>query len=433
MTEHHEQEKKLPRDRHFNPWRTAVTAPAQALVADVRERYLQHESKVSPRTRARRSPDQLVFDHQIEAIVSDLAYEHLVNPERWVSTTFSKTKLGNQGRYGVPMLNNTFPKIIKLLADPELGAVDMVWGNRFDWDGDGVKQTTIKASHQLVKLIGGYGLSISDFREVNTGEVIVLKRERENIFDDNKAPIPYEDTEETNRYRAEIQRINRWLDQADIEFDDTLSEAFIDARDRHLRRIFNNGSFAQGGRLFGGFWQRLPKHLRRRGITINGNQVTTLDFGQIAPRIMYGMSGAQPAFEDAYLLPTINAKYRDGIKKVFNALLCADKRPTRFPQGTRNLIPNTAIKVDQVIDAILATHASIAPLFYSDQGLSVMYKESQILVSILGRLIDESIVGLPIHDALVVDEHDAPLVKEIMINTFKDHTGVSIPVTTDDD
>ncbi len=197
--------------------------------------------------------------------------------------------------------------------------------------------------------------------------------------------------------------------------------------------MFNLGSFEHGGRLYGGFWQKLTKQQRKQGLLINGNPVTTLDFGQIAPRIMYGMAKTHPHFEDAYLIPGINPKYRDGVKKVFNAMLHAKERQNRFPHGTRDLIPNTSIKVGQVIDNILNHHQPVAHLFYSEQGLRVMFKESQILIAIIEKLMDQNIIGLPIHDALIVEEDHAPLVREIMISTFKEITGIEIPVGTDDE
>lgn len=427
------QQKKAPQDRFFTAWRIAASPSAKALVNDVRERFLKHEAEVAPRKRARRQNDELVFKQQIEAIVSNLCYEYLANPECGVSTTLSKTILGNQGRYGSKVLNNTYPKVIKLLSDPTLGLVDRIGGNPFDWDGDGVKQTTIKADVELQKLIAKYQLTVSDFQVVNKGEVIILRRERENKFDDNTVPIPYEDTEETIRYRSEVQRINEWLTKAEIEFDETCCNSFIDGRDRHLKRIFNNGNFSEGGRLFGGFWQPISKRQRRLGITINDGPVTALDFGQIAPRILYGMVGVQPSFDDAYQLAGIDPKYRPGIKKVFNSLLFADSLPTRFPKGVRELIPDKSISVSNVINSIVEAHKPIAHLFCTDIGLKVMFKESQILINILSNLIDEGIVALPIHDALVVEEYVAPQVQEIMVNTFKKHTGVAIPVTTDND
>lgn len=425
-------EKSKTKDREFNPWRTAATPAAKSLVEEVRKQLLDLEDRVSPRVRARRSVDQITFDKQVDALVADLAYEHLAHPKRRVSTTMSKQILGNQGRYGSPVLGKTYPHIVKLLTKPELGLVDRMGGSKFDWEDDGVKQTTLKADTGLVSMIQKHKLFVDDFQVVNTGEVIILRSERET-FSDDKEDIQYKDTPTTDLYRTQVEKINSWLASADIEFDETLRDTFIDARDRHLVRIFNNASFEQGGRLFGGFWQNIPKTLRKQGIQINGNDVVTLDFGQIAPRIMYGMAHQEPAFEDAYLVPPYGIKYRDGVKKMFNTLLCAAQRPTRFPAGVRELFPDKAITVGQVVDAILTTHKLVAQLFFSNHGLKVMHQESQILVSILLELMDKDIIALPIHDALIVESHHQSLVTDVMVNTFKTHTGITISVATDDD
>ncbi len=432
MSEQTTDKQQGPRDRPFNPWRTAESPAAKALVAEVRERLVQHEPKVFPRERTRRATDWETFDKQVEALVADITYEYLAHPQRWVSTTLSKRILGNQGRYGSRVLSKTYPRVVKLLCSPELAIVDILGGSKFDWEGDGIKQTSLHADKALIELIERHGVRAHHFRIRNTGEVIILRSARENIFED-KTSLQYTDTPQTIQYREQVHQINQWLDDADIDFDASESDQYFDARDRHLVRIFNNGSFDQGGRLFGGFWQAMPRYLRSRGILINGNRTVTLDFGQIAPRIMYGMARAQPQFEDAYMVEPFGLKYRDGVKKVFNTLLCAAKRPTRFPQGVRDLIPEQSIKVNQIIDAILEHHQPIAHLFYSNHGLKVMHQESQIMVSILLELIEQEIVGLPIHDALIVEEHLQEEATQLMKDTFRSHTGLPIPVTVDDD
>ena len=56
------------------------------------------------------------------------------------------------------------------------------------------------------------------------------------------------------------------LEEGFIEFDDVAKGESkripINQRDKFTRRIFNWGSFEKGGRFFGGWWQRCPKHWR---------------------------------------------------------------------------------------------------------------------------------------------------------------------------
>ncbi len=73
------------------------------------------------------------------------------------------------------------------------------------------------------------------------------------------------------------------------------ADKIVDSNDRRLRRIFNNGSFEEGRRLFGGFWQPLKKTERAEGLIIEDEAVASLDFGQMTPRILYGMAGVFPS------------------------------------------------------------------------------------------------------------------------------------------
>ena len=66
-----------------------------------------------------------------------------------------------------------------------------------------------------------------------------------------------------------------------------------------LYRVFNNGSFDEGGRFYGGWWQNLPSEYRQF-ITINGH--TTSEYDYSAPSILamlYAELG-QPLRDDAY-------------------------------------------------------------------------------------------------------------------------------------
>jgi hypothetical protein len=260
--------------------------------------------------------------------------------------------------------------------------------------------------------------------------VIILKSGREDYWDE-KELLQYPETNDTRKLREQVERLNTWLASADIR----CTAHHIDSNYRRMRRIFNNSSFEQGGRLFGGFWQPLSKADRKRWIRINGNPVTSLDFGQIAPRIVYGTTGVPLHFvDDAYQLPLKHglSQHREGVKRIFNAMLCTDERFIRYPRGTRKLIPKKSIKVDHVQDAILDYHRPIADMFFKGYGLNIMLTESKTLLTILGRLMLQNIVALPVHDALIVEQSNALYVMELMQTTFKELIGVDIPVTHDD-
>ena len=108
----------------------------------------------------------------------------------------------------------------------------------------------------------------------------------------SKKLISYCDTPETKAYRQEMLRINEWLEKGDIQVQNvSMPDVVIDAGDRHLRRIFNDGTFGKGGRLFGGFWQPMKKVDRKEMIIINDETIRELDYGQMTARMLYGLSG----------------------------------------------------------------------------------------------------------------------------------------------
>ena len=255
-----------------------------------------------------------------------------------------------------------------------------------------------------------------------TEEIIILKASKEDHFDKGKW-LQYADTLQTKSFRDDLGRINDWLQASDIEFLPLGGmEKTIDAKDRRLHRTFNNSSFEQGGRLFGGFWQNLSKRQRRDGILIDGMYVVTLDYGQMAPRMVYGLAGVQPHFEDAYKVPGLE-NCRAGVKKLFNAMLQSSKPLGRFPEGTKEQFPRK-YNVTEVAGMIQAFHGPISNFFHRGRGMHFQFQESQVLCSVLMRLMNEYIVALPIHDAVIVPaacEEDA---KEVMLQVFKEMTGV---------
>ena len=134
-----------------------------------------------------------------------------------------------------------------------------------------------------------------------------------------------------------MREINTWLSEADIGCD--LDGVPVQAR--RLRRIFNNSDFSQGGRLYGGFWQRLTSEQRQEHILIDGDWCVELDYGQMSLAILYGLAGKAPPAGDLYDLADhgIPTEYRKGIKKCIQAVINADNRPTRAAKGVRKHLP----------------------------------------------------------------------------------------------
>ena len=162
--------------------------------------------------------------------------------------------------------------------------------------------------------------------------------------------------------------INPWIRNADLNYMVPLHEKDdhnYDLDCRLLKRYFTRGSFKSGGRLFGGFWQQMKK-VHRENLLIDGDEIVSLDYSQMSPKILHGYCSLVPELEDCYLIEGYE-NYRKGIKKVFNAMTFANKPMTRFPKGINSLFPkNTRFK--DVVDAIEKEHFRIAHMLHTVIG-----------------------------------------------------------------
>jgi hypothetical protein len=226
-----------------------------------------------------------------------------------------------------------------------------------------------------------------------------------------------------------MSTINEWLGKADVTFDQDHAPPgkLVDVRERRLRRIFNRGSFAMGGRMHGAFWIGLSKNQRKRGLRVHGEQVVCLDYGQMAPRILYGMAKAPLPRGDLYGIDGYS-DHRSGIKRMFNAMACAGKPfHGRWPKELSAFF-SAGTKASEVVQAITNHHRPIADLFFRGTGLKAMFLESEIMIDVLFQLRNQGVVALPVHDCLIVPQSQEDLARDIMVETFERHVGVDAAV-----
>ena len=400
------------RDRHFSGFLASGSEQMDELVREVTDKV----DAAMPRRRARRVDDQQRFEAQVGALVCEAIYRDLEAPERWVTIPRAKAKLGQESRYRSPVLRESITTVLDALSGPAVNLLEQRKGepSRFARG----PQTTFRASAGLLAKAYRLGIGWDDFARREGEEVIVLKEAREDYWSSPER-LEYVDTDETNRYREQMREINGWLRGADLKL---VSSSWWDGDlgARCMRRYFSGGSFELGGRLFGGFWQGMSK-AERKDLLIDGVRAVELDFSQVGPRILYGMTGVTLG-HDAYAVPGYESN-RDGIKKLFAAMINADAPLTQFPKKVGKLFPK-GTKVATVCSAIIRHHPAIADHFHRQRGLAVMFKESQIMVSALLRMKAAGIVALPVHDAAIVAAGGVEEAKAIMLEEFHSHTGL---------
>lgn len=399
-----------PKPRMFDPSKTAATYKTKQLVSEVLARVDQAEK----RQRARRKLDRERHEAAVEALVCDLVHRALGDPQAWLMVEMRKDDLSPRKRRA-PFMTEAFPSLVKTLCSPDVGAAQLQPGHFSSWFGG--ERTTIRATLWLNSRIDELDIHYEDIGRNPSlmGDPLVLRGKKAGQAAET---LPLPDTAEVRALRNEMELINSWLAQADISY---VGDGEVDLGQRYLRRIFNNGTLKEGGRLYHGFWQDLAKEDRMASLRIEGAPVVSLDFAQMSVRTAYAMAGIEPPDGDLYELPDVQGS-REGVKMVLNALLAGDRLPTRFPRGSRAHFAKRET-IHSVIASIRKRHAALSGVFGMAQGLALMNLESQVIVAALMRLKDLGVVALPIHDCILVGEHRLAIAKKTLEQASRDVLG----------
>jgi len=284
----------------FDPQRRAASAELRATVASLAADLEQREADICLRKRARRDADRKSFHLAIEAIVCNLAVLPLLAADRPLAVPRSSGVMWAKGRYRNPVYGQHFLDALGIMARPEVGLIEELRrGYRFTADNkqpSAVKPTDVFTAHVSPSLIRWEALGRAE-----EPEVLILKGTKSDDTGIADA-IDYRETRETRRMRKEVQRINGWLreapirivgDEGPIGVDDDDGQP-IDPTRRSVRRIFNNGSWQEGGRLFHAFWETMRRPDRFRLLRIctaanpEGEPVANVDFSHLFPTLASG-------------------------------------------------------------------------------------------------------------------------------------------------
>lgn len=405
------------RDRFFNPLRQAKTLSAKALIADVINQLQNYESHLKLRKRSRKKNDLDIFNRQIEAIICEAVHRHLTGGDKRIAISLSNRHLSRKDSES-RILNNTLSQNIKNLASPEMAFIELQAGNQKTGE-----VTSFWAGKRLKTRINERKLTYLDLTLEKSINVIELREAKAHGQAKGKL-IKYPEIELTTQYRDEMEQINAFLRDADICYQGNKD---IDDSRIELKRIFNNSSFEQGGRLYGGFWIPM-KSADLRDITIDDEWVTALDYGQMAIRLAYSLAKAPIHFEDAYTLDRSTDSAREAIKKLMNIMLNAPITKTwSAPKRMAERHKDSDFQSNLMLE-IKEFHKPIAHLFGGQYGMKFMFLESEILIDVLLELNSKGIVALPIHDCILVKKSAQETAKEVMLRVFKQHTNLDATV-----
>ena len=203
-------------------------------------------------------------------------------------------------------------------------------------------------------------------------------------------------------------------------------DAYLDFTNTRLVRIFNNGSFQEGGRFYGGWWQQIPGDYRTL-LTINGKRTVQLDYSGMHFSIMYAQLGMDTPMEDPYALEGYGGHLRGHIKRAFNIIInCATRAQAigsidgRIGKGQ---LSSELLSGERLIRAFNETHPLLRDKIASGEGIRGQFVDSRVAERILLKGIDIGLCILPIHDGFITTKGDEFVLESLMNDAFREITG----------
>lgn len=208
-----------------------------------------------------------------------------------------------------------------------------------------------------------------------------------------------------------------------------------------LKKIYNNSSLKEGGRIFmtGSNVSDLLNRKNRREIYIDEQPTVELDYCQLWPRIAADLVGQKlsPDF-DVYgveiegYCPKV---MRDLCKVGLMCLLNADTLETAYyatlgelkSSGMQNKIDEAKSRgmwqdfpiIRRMLDMLMDRNAYLLDFFFSKRATFLMNIESSLMDYVLERAVEDEKVLIPIHDSVIVQEDYIEAAKNNMYKAYE--------------
>lgn len=312
----------------------------------------------------------------------------------------------------------------------------------------------MRAKHKLIDLIASSGIKPDMVEIAPNTECIILRSydpEKKQQLD-----VAYNDSDDPriSEWRLNLLAYNNLLRRTYIDVPSAPEEGMptrsrralrsgrtsrkvkVNQFNKFVRRIFNNGNWNNGGRFYGGWWQRIPKDWRTK-IKIWNSPVTEIDYSGLHIVLLYSMEGItyreDPYILEGYerteemrtllklvLLASINAIDKNKALKAVNKDVNSD--PDQF-----GWVKEEGINLSEVIDAFKNKHSRISDTyFFSGEGIRLQNLDSRIAEQVINHFTHQSIPVLCVHDSFVIQTDKAEELKAVMTHAFNEAVSETI-------
>ena len=406
-----------------------------------------------------------VSKRHIKLVLLDLYVVWITDPDLNIAVTmtrdfYSKSFGTNDSRYNELNISAKTIGVVSTLRDN--GLIGYVVG----------KEAQEGFAHGFVSRIWAEPLLINMFEKAafnelmvwndDNREVIVLREQVEKIKGKKKAKakaIPYNETEETQSQRLVVQEYNELLERTFIDIGEAESPVLtiekrvgsknpdkphrvhISHKSKWTRRIFNNSSFTESGRFYGGFWQRIGEDHRKK-ILINDEETRELDFSSLHPVLAYANAGVDYWKEypnvGPYDIPVDGIDdskvAREIVKKLLLLALNASDQASLFKafrsEFDYSLLEETFSFPDavlsKILDSIKAKHPVIADQIATGAGTMLMNLDGKIVEFVIKRFLASNTPVLSVHDSFIVQTSQRDKLQTAMKDAWVFVTGQEV-------
>lgn len=316
-------------------------------------------------------------------------------------------------------------------------------------------QARIRAKDKLIKLIESYGVTPDVEDEIPEDEddnkLVILRAPKKKEVETVGKEIDYEYTPETLRMKENLKLINNQLKRhaillyiTDSELKELNKRRSQDPnrgpvlfKNKSLHRTFNNNSWTQGGRFYGGWWQNIPREYRHL-IRIDDKPVVEADYSGLHINMLYAKEKIPMPAGDVYHLDEYSNddEFRNFVKRMLLILVNSDDRDEarkalhKAVYKEKSIILPKQIKstkaehLNPLMDAFADKHKPISHYFCTGIGIDLQYEDSQIAEKVLVHFSKMGYAILPMHDSFILHHGLEHELQQAMYDASKGQFGV---------
>jgi len=359
-----------------------------------------------------KSPRKKILKH-LKVVVLDLYVAYLSDPLIYLGYPRGKDYYSKDSRLGQlflryrPMIRVVDGLLSLEYLESRKGFQNQATGSSYF--------SRMRATPKLIDLIENNSVAPSMI-SLEDDQLIILR-------DADKVDIDYDGTDETSAMEATLRSYNAFLSKYELALSlstenvrDLLQSRRsppIDYTRIRLYRIFNE-DFTSGGRFYRGWWQNIPRELRKH-ITISGEPCSELDYSGQHLLLLYDFEGDEYSWlrglnNDPYSLEDYGEDVRDLLKRSV-LILVNSSNETQAIRAIREKInyeypylDSTDVYIRSLIEALTDKHPEIEDHLFSGRGGELQYQDSQITEYVLKDMQARGQPVLPVHDSFIVQD-----------------------------